>query len=301
MKSFLITGFLFFACNSQRADMDYDTSVDKPAYTSSHPKVLFDEAHKNFHTSTGRYAPFVNLIRNDGYIVERNSESFTYERLSGYSVLVIANAKGKEEKYLTAFDESECEVVREWVKAGGSLLLIADHYPMGSAAQSLATMFGVEMSNGFVADSMNYEGDSKFKDQLVFSRQNGLLKNHPIIEGRNSTEQIRKVAAFTGQSLKGSAEAAVLLQLSSTAQETIPDSIWKDGGKTYTRFPDPISIHGRNQGLALNFGKGRVVVLGEAAMLTAQIDGDAKFGMNIPGNDNRQFALNIMRWLSRLY
>lgn len=54
MKSFLITGLLFFACNSQRADMDYDTSVDKPAYTSSHPKVLFDEAHKNFHTSAGR-------------------------------------------------------------------------------------------------------------------------------------------------------------------------------------------------------------------------------------------------------
>jgi hypothetical protein len=35
-------------------------------------------------------------------------------------------------------------------------------------------------------------------------------------------------------------------------------------------------------------------------MLTAQIDKGKKFGMNIPGNDNRQFALNLMHWLSGL-
>jgi hypothetical protein len=36
-------------------------------------------------------------------------------------------------------------------------------------------------------------------------------------------------------------------------------------------------------------------------MLTAQVSGDGeKFGMNAPGLDNKQFALNIMHWLSRL-
>ena len=35
-------------------------------------------------------------------------------------------------------------------------------------------------------------------------------------------------------------------------------------------------------------------------MMTAQITGDGRpFGMNA-GNDNRQLALNIMHWLSRL-
>jgi len=56
----------------------------------------------------------------------------------------------------------------------------------------------------------------------------------------------------------------------------------------------------------MRFGKGRVVVLGEAALLTAQIvtspDGNPqtqrKFGMNAPGNDDRQFALNVLHWLS---
>ena len=56
---------------------------------------------------------------------------------------------------------------------------------------------------------------------------------------------------------------------------------------------------GRAQGLALEFGTGRVVVLGEAGMLTAQRDGDERFGMNVSGNDDRQLALNVMHWLSR--
>ena len=60
--------------------------------------------------------------------------------------------------------------------------------------------------------------------------------------------------------------------------------------------------HNHSQGLAFEYGAGRVVVLGEAAMLTAQIRGPEKipFGMNVLGNDNRQLGLNIMHWLSRL-
>ena len=58
---------------------------------------------------------------------------------------------------------------------------------------------------------------------------------------------------------------------------------------------------GRCQGLALTHGKGRVVVLGEAGALSAQFGmGGRPFGMNDPGNDNRQLALNIMHWLSGL-
>lgn len=281
--------------------MSYDTSVAHPAYISKSPKVLFDEAHNNFHTSAGRYAPFVKLIRNDGYEVTANKEPFSSKSLSAYEVLVIANAKGMKEKYEAAFTEEECDAVKTWVESGGSLLLIADHYPMGSAAQLLASRVGVSMNNGYVSDSINYEGSSEYKDQLVFSRSNGLLKDHALMGGRDASERISKVVTFTGQSLKGPDEASVLLELAPSAAEAIPDSIWEKDGNTYTRFQDPAPIPGRCQGLAVTFGKGRVVVLGEAAMLTAQIDDGKKFGMNVPGNDNRQFALNIMHWLSGLF
>jgi hypothetical protein len=54
--------------------------------------------------------------------------------------------------------------------------------------------------------------------------------------------------------------------------------------------------------VALPLGKGRTVVLGEAAQLSAQVAGPQRrpMGMNAPGIDNRQMALNIMHWLTRL-
>jgi len=58
--------------SQQQADPTFDAGVAHPAYTTSHPKVLFDEAHFNFHTSTGRYKPFASLITNDGYQVTAN-------------------------------------------------------------------------------------------------------------------------------------------------------------------------------------------------------------------------------------
>ena len=62
-----------------------------------------------------------------------------------------------------------------------------------------------------------------------------------------------------------------------------------------------VSAAGRAQGNALSLEKGRVVVLAEAGMLSAHLAGPnkARFGMNRPGTDNRQLALNIMHWLSR--
>ncbi|MGH9968159.1 MAG: hypothetical protein ACREBG_10060 [Pyrinomonadaceae bacterium] len=58
-----------------------------------------------------------------------------------------------------------------------------------------------------------------------------------------------------------------------------------------------VSAAGRAQALALPFGAGRVVVFGEAAMLTAQ---NVNFGMNYPGTDDRQLALNVLHWLTGL-
>jgi hypothetical protein len=42
--------------------------------------------------------------------------------------------------------------------------------------------------------------------------------------------------------------------------------------------------------------------MAEAAMMTAQLagpGGQSKFGMNAPGSDDRQFAINVLRWLGR--
>ena len=276
----------------QLPDPEFNTSVENPAYKREGPRVMFDEAHHNFHTTEGRYKPFVDLMMNDGYRVIRNRQSFSKQRLDSYKILVIANALGAEEDDDkgaddSAFNEAEITAVHDWVKDGGALLLIADHAPFGGAAAALANKFGVDMSKGYTFDPQNsVEGSPT---QLIFSRENKLLGSHPITEGRNENERIKLVRSFTGQSLKGPEGSAGILNLASTAFDR-------------PAYADETSASaaGRTQAVAFKFGKGRVMVQGEAAMLSAQIAGADKhpMGMNVPGNDNRQYALNLMHWLS---
>ncbi|MFN2481081.1 MAG: DUF4350 domain-containing protein [Pyrinomonadaceae bacterium] len=279
----------------QVADPNFDTKVAKPAYAKSrHPKVLFDEAHNNFHTAGGRYKPFADLITSDGYAVTPNRVKFTRDALKGFNILVISNAlgapqMGTPEASNPAFTDEECDAVRDWVRGGGSLLLIADHAPMGAANQRLGERFGVEMSKMYTIDQANSPKDSNNPGFIVYTRERGLA-DHPITNGRDPSERVGRVITFTGQSLKGPAGSVAFIQLADTALDAMPG-----GGQ-------PVTAEGRAQGLALKFGKGRVVVMGEAAMLSAQLAGPNKmpFGMNRPGIDNRQLALNLMHWLSKL-
>jgi hypothetical protein len=42
-------------------------------------------------------------------------------------------------------------------------------------------------------------------------------------------------------------------------------------------------------------------MVGEAALFSAQVDPlGLRMGMNKPGNDDRQFALNVVHWLSNV-
>lgn len=282
----MVTAWAGVAPAQQKADPDFDAAVARPAFTADGPRVLFDEAHQNFHTAEGRFKPFADLVRNDGFGITPNREPFSAERLKDFDILVISNAQGPPRvgggrRSDPAFTEAECDAVRDWVRGGGNLLLIADHYPMGAAAQGLALRFDVRMSTGMT-------------DEFEFTADHGLAMDHPILRGRGPEERIRVLRTFTGQSLQGPKEATVLIALPPDGGEMTPDPQDPHRGK-----PIPGKVVYPAQGLAFAFGKGRVVVLGEAGMLTAQISPSGeKFGMNVSGIDNRQFALNTMRWLA---
>jgi hypothetical protein len=290
----VICGWLILVLAQQAPDPEFNTSVDNPAYKKEGPRVSFDEAHHNFHTAEGRYKPFVDLLLNDGYRVIRNRQPFTKATLSSYKVLVISNALGAEEDDdagadTSAFTEEECQAVQDWVKDGGALLLMADHTPFGGAAATLAARFGVKMSNGYAFDPENSVSGSP--TNLIFSRENKLLASHPITEGRNEKERINLVRSFTGQSLKGPEGSVSILNLSEHATDS----------PSY-EAQTSVSAAARSQAVALKFGKGRVLVQGDATMLSAQVSGqeNRRMGMNVPGNDNKQYALNLMHWLSGL-
>jgi hypothetical protein len=292
---------LAYAYNSsQHEDHGWDIVLNSITYTDKHPRVTIDRAHHNAHTARGKYRPFAEMLRMDGCEVSSGKRGFSAGSLKHTDVLVIVNAAGAGHPQLfginlpfsehgrredPAFTDDEIEAVQTWVRNGGSLLLIADHSPFGSAASAMALAFGVHMHKGFT------EIPEEPSDPMEFSIENKRLTVNPITEGIDSTTRVSRVLTFTGQSLDGPADATVLLALPDKAIEYMPQ-----GGEGKVEMKEEKA--GRAQGLAFDYGKGRVVVLGEAAMLTAQVYKDDHFGMNSLGCDNQQFALNIVHWLT---
>jgi hypothetical protein len=290
----------------QTTDPDFRPTVARPAYAADGATVVIDGAHRNFHTVDGRYAPFAALLRADGYRVRGGTAPFDAGGLAEVDVLVIVNA-GQPDGGGSAFTAPEIEAVEAWVSGGGSLLLIADHAPHGVAAEALAARFGVRMGKGY---AFALTSDADLTTNLSYPPE--AFGDHPIIAGRSADERVSLVTAYTGQSLQGPPGAETLLPMTVGAREA-PDlpALQALSGRlggpaaaaealgAYSTAALPA------QGLAFRHGQGRVVVLGEAGMLSAQVvrypDGrpDRRFGMNTaPGN--AQFGLNIMHWLSGL-
>lgn len=284
----------------QFADPAFDTSVATPSYTSAGPTVAIDSAHRNRHTAEGRYRPLAELLSNDGYtVVSLSASPFDARVLSEIDVLVMTNPLDLEAEQRV--DDEEADFIREWVDQGGSLLLVSD-LPFPSR---LANRFGVDTGKGLVFD---LESEKRLTTPLTFSLENRLLGDHPIIHGRETSEAVSRVASFTGQSISVPARAWALLKLSDTAREAPTSNdlsaeiiALRDGSPRFGSHST--SVAGRAQGIALTYGMGRVVVLGDAAMLEARLhrhdDGsEARVGLNVAGN--RRFALNVFHWLSGL-
>jgi len=269
----------------QHADATYDPRLKSPAYARAEgPIVAIDAAHANFHTLDGKYAPFGALLTADGYQVRASTARFSASALGGATVLVIANARSPAPG-ASAFAADEITAIRDWVSGGGALLLISDHAPFGTAASRLAEAFGVNMGTGYVA----VRDGRGVTSQIRYDGRE--LGQHPIMAG------IGSVQSFTGQSLGVPPGATALLTLPPDALEvaTAEDlEVLKRGGKVAAR-----AAAGRAQAIALPFGKGRIVVAGEAAMFTEQIiPAVGKVGLR--NADDQQFALNVLHWLSRL-
>ncbi len=288
---FLLLLLSVSAFAQQVADTLYNPIILNPAYVNAQgPVVLIDEAHGNFHTMSGRFKPFARLLEKDGYVVRASAEPFTKDQLHAGKILVIANALHPDNLQRwtlptpSAFTETEINVVNEWVNEGGCLFLIADHMPFPGAAEALAASFGFKFYNGF---AMKKGGG---KD--IFSIGEGLIEN-VITNGRDKKEAVTSLQSFAGQAFEIPNGAHPITTLNSTYQMLMPQTAW-----VFTKDTPATSAENLVQGAYMNYGKGRVVVFGEAAMFTAQLQGKSKVGMNVKSAaQNFQFVLNVIHWL----
>ena len=297
---FLLLTASFPALAQQVSDTGFRFENKNPVYAEGKgPAVCIDEAHHNFHTAEGRYKPFAELLRGDGYKARGFAFKFTAETLADCALLVIANAVATENQenwsypHPSAFSGEAINALLDWIRAGGSLLLIADHAPWPGAAADLGAVLGVHMLDGIAHHKATPDGPD------FFFRAGGTLALHSIANGRSPEERVESVVTFGGQAFYPSGEMQPLLVFG--PQATAVTAVWENFPKTsqseYPRF----SVAGWLQGATRRLGKGRVVILGEAAMCTAQVDEDGPMGMNHPdAAQNPQFCLNTVHWLDGL-
>jgi hypothetical protein len=301
----------------------FDTRIANPSFPpKTGPRVVIDAAHLNFAERTDA---FVDVLRSDGFRVSSQTTRWNADTLAQTDVLVVMGplavgektlvAKGVEhywwsdEGRQSAFTSAEVLAVVRWVRAGGSLLLVVDHSPRPSAARMLLQALGVD-----VRDSMTWEANNRRPpgyvyglqaywqvfSYILFSHDYASLGAHPILEGRNTSERVNRVATYGGSSLVGPVGSSPLLLLSTEAVD-----FWQDpperGGARH-RVP----AAGRAQAVAFPLDAGRVVVVADFSPFTAgpgelgDPDGKIGIGMAYAGADDRQFVVNTIRWLARV-
>jgi hypothetical protein len=305
---FAILGRLASPAHAQQVpDTAFRPPVAHPAYPSGKGPVLcLDEAHHNFHTLDNRFWAFGELARRDGLRTVPNRDPFTATSLARCTLLVISNAQWSDaewDSYPTptpsAFTATEIAAVDAWVKAGGALLLIADHMPLAGAAAALASSFGVTFTDGFAVKRFASEAgrDSSFGVPTLFRLDDSTLTPHPIVRGRSVAEGVTQVGSFTGQAFRAvHPDVKPVMVLPRDFVSLEPRYAWRFSTSTPAR-----DAGGWLQGATRKFGRGRVALFGEAAMFSAQVAGPERkpMGMNAPmAEQNAQFVLNVLHWLA---
>jgi hypothetical protein len=296
MKTILLTTLsltLFWSSSAfgqQVPDTAFNFAIQKPKYESGKGSVVqVDAAHNNFHTLDNRYAPFGNLLRNDGYRLVSNTVSVTKAVLSECRIFVISNPLDSSNigrwqlPNPSAFSPEEITAISDWVKNGGRLLLIADHMPFAGAAHDLAQSFGFEFFNCFAMDN-------RYRNTERFYKGNQTLLDNEITQG------IDTVVSFTGSAFKMPKGAKPILALKNYSIIS-PRVAWQ-----FEEDTPSLPSEGFYQGAYMDYGKGKIVVMGEAAMFTAQLAGPNRnpTGFNRPeARQNNQLLLNIIHWLDK--
>lgn len=302
-KFLILSNFLFYLSNSssgqQVADSTFHYSNKNPLYKKGQGTVVtLDEAHFNYHTLSGRYYTFGRLLEEDGYTLNAGRSIFDSTYLSEIKILVIVNALPDTGDWTlpakSAFTTSEIKNLNNWVRTGGSLFLIADHMPFPGAYAQLALTFGFNFINSYAL--------RKDKKSEMFSRELKNLTSNKITNGRNKSEQIDSIRIFGGSAFIPPPGATIMSYLDSSYNVYLPTKAEKLSATKIDGTTAVISGHGLANGAFMEYGRGKIVVFGEAAAFSAQLQGadKRKIGMNNPqARQNPQLLLNIIHWLDK--
>lgn len=300
-RRFLVIGLVTIighTCSiaQQVSDENFHYPLASPMYKEAGgPLILFDEAHNNPATLKGAYSAFGRLLREDGYNVASTKENLSLDLLARAKIFVTVNAMYDMEDWnlpaRSAFSAQEINALSSWVDNGGSLFLITDHMPCGASVNDLAGRFGINIINGF---ALRNDGFPE-----VFSRERKTLIANEITDPPGKAIDSIMCWGGTGFILPSNAQAISVLD--DNYRIYLPSDVQQIKRPLPDTLPY-ISGRGLANGAYLKFGKGRIVIFGDGAPFSAQLQGikSEKRGMNHPGAaQNVQLLLNIVHWLDR--
>lgn len=284
--------------------LPFTGAVERPLFPNGGPAVLIDDAHWNHGVPAGRLRAFTDLLTLNGYVVLPSGNATRAEMLVDAKIAVVVNPLGvlgvsrrlahrvglgdialvDDDALLT----QEIETTYQWIENGGSMLVAMDESPFARGSRGLVGRFGIRLHDDLVVDLGHSDGDPS---RLVFSRENRLLGRHPIVDGFADAPPVNRVVTFGGTALESPLGAVALLRLSASAS-----AVGGAGEPTTTGR----SVGGLAQAVALERGRGRLVVLADSHVLTVDPgEGGRATGLGWSDSNNERFVRYIMRWLAR--
>ncbi|MXV51936.1 hypothetical protein GS399_13215 [Pedobacter sp. HMF7647] len=277
-------------------DTDYHTKIASPAYKDKKgPLILFDEGHGNPVSLKNNYSGFNKLLSDDGYLLTSAKTAVSKNMLSDAKIYVSVNALSNPAIWSlptsSAYTSDEIKTLNEWVKNGGSLFLVTDHFPCGGSVNLLAQTFGFNIINGYAK-----RDDRKTE---IFSLKTGNLLKSVITQTPGKV--IDSIRIWGGTAFVPPQPAQILTTLGSGYTVYLPAKEEDMNWPIVDSVPR-ISGLGLADGAFMKYGKGRLVIFCDGAGFTAQIEGtkDTKRGFNHPdAHQNVQFLLNLIHWLDK--
>ena len=289
------------AQSEQFADTAFVYQNSDPAWPAGKgPTILFSNENSSY-VQNGLARPLMTLLEGDGFVADIVEGELTREALDKGAILALINpyrhdyANSPAIDPPSAFTEREIEAVHQWVSEGGSLLILADHAPLGGGSSKLAATFGFTFLNGHVVETGPADSGIVSAD-IDFTATTGLNTSSPITNGGLGRKPVHRFYCFDGQAFIPPDGAVVLLRIQEGWSAVFSYRIDTE----IARAPR-IDARGMAQGAVLEYGKGRVAVFGETGSFSAQeLDDGEKFGFNTPeGAENPEFILSVARWLAR--
>lgn len=298
------------AASAQQSASSATTISIAPAFEHGKgPVIAIDEAHKNTHTfGSPPFRGLVQLLQADGYQVRPFAERISPASLTSVDVLLLSGPGGWLGPDESLSSQEVADLI-QWVKGGGSLLLILDHMPAPRNSARLTAALGISRwENGYVAVQLQDSvvsniifwraeflpaaapplGPTGPRGGMGYQGSDAQLAKHAITEGRTPAERVERVATFGGSAFQAPAGAEPLLTLPRQAISQMPPET-PGAPPVFTQQTPHASVGEWLQGAVMQLGQGRVALIGETGLFSGG-----------PAADNRKFVLNVMHWLSRL-